>query len=225
MNSTVREHFNFPRPGFFTAVQVEAKFEPLDESYVELYFGERWSDSFFAYAIPLGDTARVGVVSRSSPLRYLENLMKKHPSVSGRVKGSFVELNAGAIPDRLIKFSKGNVALIGDAAGMVKPYTGGGIYYHLIAAEKLAESFPDLKNYEESYLSEMKGEYRFGYAVRKLYSFPDEKLEQLFSAMDGFDFRGVHMDNPSTLVRKVADIGLRLLKKPGLAIYLFKTLL
>ncbi|AAB90220.1 MULTISPECIES: NAD(P)/FAD-dependent oxidoreductase [Archaeoglobus] len=224
VNSTVREHFGFPTMGFFTAVQVEAKFEPLDENCVELYFGGNWSDSFFAYAIPLGDTARIGVVSRSSPLRYLENLMKRHPSVSGRVEGSAVELNAGAIPDRLVKFSKRDVALIGDAAGMVKPYTGGGLYYHLIAAEKLAESFPDLKGYEKSYLKEMGREYRFGYAVRKLYSLPDEKLEQLFSAMADFDFRGVHMDSPSTLIRKAADISFRLLRKPSLAFYLVKSL-
>lgn len=225
VNSTVGQHFKFPKPGFFTAVQAEMRFEALDEEYVELYFGKKWSDSFFAYAIPLGDTARIGVVSRGNPMHYLKNLIEKHPSVSNRVKGCVIELNAGAIPERLVKFSKEKVALIGDAAGMVKPYTGGGLYYLLVAAEKLAESFPNLREYEKRYLSEMRKEYRFGYLVRKLYSSPDEKLEQLFSALSDFDFAGVHMDSPSTLIRKVADITLRLLKRPSLAFYILKNLI
>jgi len=225
VNSTVSRHFKFPKPGFFTAIQAEMRFEALDEEYVELYFGEKWSDSFFAYAIPLKDTARIGVVSRSNPMYYLKNLVEKHPSVSDRVKGSVIELNVGAVPERLVKFSKDRVALIGDAAGMVKPYTGGGLYYLLVAAERLAESFPNLREYEKRYLSEMKNEYRFGYLVRKLYSFPDEKLEQLFSAMSDFDFAGVHMDSPSTLIRKAADVSLRLLKRPSLAFYLLKNLI
>lgn len=223
--STVARHFNFPRPSVFTSLQAEMKFEPLDENYVELYFGSRWSDSFFAYAIPLGDTARVGVLSRTNPEFYFKNLIEKHPSVSGRVRGSMVELNAGAVPDRLVDFVNGRIALIGDSAGMVKPYTGGGLYYLTIAAEKLAESFPDLKKYRESYMKETGKEYRYGYLIRKLYTLSDDKLEALFSAMTGFDFRGTHMDSPSSLGRKATVISIKLLKRPILAFSLIKHLL
>lgn len=225
VSSTVSREFNFAKPGFYTAVQFEMRFEALDEEYVELYFGENWSDSFFAYAIPLGDTARIGVVSRSNPVHYLKNLIEKHPSVSGRVKGGVIELNVGAIPDRLVKFSKERVALIGDAAGMVKPYTGGGLYYLLVAAEILAECFPDLEKYEKRYLSKMGNEYRFGYLIRKIYSFPDEKLEQLFSAMSDLDLSGVHMDTPSTLIKRAAEISLKLLRRPSLAFYVLRNLI
>lgn len=225
--STVARHFNFPRPGVFTSLQAEVKFEPLDENYVELYFGSRWSDSFFAYAIPLGDTARVGVLSRTNPEFYFKNLIEKHPSVSGRVKGSMIELNAGAVPDRLVDFVNGRIALIGDAAGMVKPYTGGGLYYLTVAAEKLAEAFPNLKKYREGYMKEMGREYRYGHLIRKLYTLPDDKLEDLFSAMAEFDFRGIHMDSPSGVGRKAAvtAISLKLLKKPLLAFSVIRHLL
>jgi geranylgeranyl reductase family protein len=223
--SETARHFSFPRFGIFTTLQVEVKFEPLDEDFVELYFGRTWSNSFFAYAIPLGDTARIGIISRDKPEFYLRNLIEKHPSVSKRVKGSIIELNAGAIPDRLVNFSKGKVALIGDAAGMVKPYTGGGLFYLLVAAEKLAQNFPNLKKYEELYMREMGNDYRFGYLVRKLYSLSDEKMEKLFTLMADFDFKGVHMDSPSTLSKKAAGIAFRLLKDPKLAFFILKSLL
>lgn len=226
INSTVARHFGFERPKFFTVIQAEMRFEALDENYVELYFGNRWSD-FFAYAIPIGDTAKVGVISREGALERFNKLIYEHPSVSKRVRGSVIELNAGAIPDRLIDFSKGNVALIGDAAGMVKPYTGGGLYYLLVAAEKLADSFPDFNSYQREYIKELGREYKFGYKIRKLYTMDDQKMEKLFEIMKGFDFPGVHMDKPSTLQlpNSAFKIVLRLIRNPALAFTVLKLLI
>ena len=226
INSTVARHFGFERPRLFTAIQAEIRFEALDESYVELYFGNRWSD-FFAYAIPIGDTAKVGVISRERVLERFNKLIYEHPSVSKRVRGSVIELNVGAIPDRLIDFSKGNVALIGASAGMVKPYTGGGLYYLLVAAEKLADSFPDFNKYQREYIKELGREYKFGYKIRKLYTMDDRKMEKLFEIMKGFDFPGVHMDKPSTLKlpNSTLKIVLRLIRNPALAFTVLRLLI
>lgn len=197
VNSEVAKAFSFERPGFFTAVQVEAKFEAIDEKFVEIYLGKAYSD-FFAYAIPLGDTARLGVIAKENALEKLQNLVRKHPSVSKRFRGSFIEINSGIIPSRLVSFVKERVALIGDSAGMVKPHTGGGLYYLLFAAEKLAESFPNLKKYEKAFLNELGKEIRVGYRIRRIYSLEDRELEKLVGALRDFDFSGVHMDRPST---------------------------
>lgn len=227
VNSSVARYFNFEKVGLFTSIQAEMRFEAIDENFVELYFGKKWSDAFFAYAIPLGDTARVGVICRENPRTYFKNLIEKHPSVSGRVKGGIIELNVGAIPDRLIEFVTKNVALIGDSAGMVKPYTGGGLYYLLIAAEKLAESFPDFSRYREAYLKELGKEYSFGYKIRKLYQLDDSKMEEIFEVMRDFDFPGVHMDKPSSLQlpKSISKIVFRLIRKPKLVLYIFKLLI
>ncbi|WP_202319386.1 NAD(P)/FAD-dependent oxidoreductase [Archaeoglobus neptunius] len=222
IGSAVAKNFGFEQPGVFTAVQAEMKFEPLDDGFVELYFG--WSD-FFAYAIPLGDTARIGVISRNDPYKLFKNLIEKHPSVSERIKGSVIELNAGGFPDRLVNFVKGNVALIGDSAGMVKPYTGGGLYYLLVAAETLNETFPNLELYRQLYLKRLGREYRFGERIRRLYSLDNRSMEELFRLMRDFDFRGVHMDSPSTLLASTFKILLRLLKNPGIAFSVIRLLL
>ncbi len=226
ISSVVAAEFGFRRPKLFLTVQAEMKFEPLDEHFVELYFGRRWSD-FFAYSIPLGDTARIGVICSSDPLSYFKNLVERHPALSDRVSGSVIEWNVGAIPSHLVEFVKGEVALIGDAAGMVKPYTGGGLYYLLRAAEKLSETFPNFQKYRELYMREFGREHSFGSKIRRLYSMKDEDLDRLFAIMHDFDFPGVHMDRPTSLMglRSFVKVLWKLLKDPKMALKVAKQLI
>lgn len=198
VNSEVAKAFGFKRPDIMTSLQFEVKFEAIDENCVEIYLGKAYSD-FFAYAIPLGDTSRVGVIAKQNAMEYMRNLLEKHPSVSKRIKGSVLELNSGVIPLELVDFVKERVALIGDSAGMVKPHTGGGLYYLLIAAEKLAESFPNLEAYEENFLRELGSEIKVGKKIRKVYSLDDSELEAIIKSLRNFDFSGIHMDRPSTI--------------------------
>lgn len=197
VNSEVAKAFGFKRPEILTAVQFEVKFEAIDENFVEIYLGRAYSD-FFAYAVPLGDTARVGVIAKTNAILYLRNLLEKHPSVSRRFEGSILELNSGLIPLELVEFVKGNVALIGDSAGMVKPHTGGGLYYLLVAAEKLAEAFPNLESYRREFLKEIGKEINLGYRIRRIYGLKDSEIESIVEALKDFDFSGIHMDRPST---------------------------
>ncbi|AEA46607.1 geranylgeranyl reductase family protein [Archaeoglobus veneficus] len=217
--STVAKVFGFPRPRTLLAMQVECRFEAMDEHMVELYFGKDYSDCFFGYAVPLGDTARIGVVASENPQQYLMNLLEKHPSVSKRVKGGVIELNTGAIPVKPINFARGNVALIGDAAGMVKPYTGGGIYYHYIAAQTLGETFPDLDAYRRIYMKKMGYEYKMGERIARLYSLlTDDDYVNLVKIGKGAEELAaeLHMDSPSSLL-KVIPRFIRLLTNPRLS--------
>ncbi len=217
-NSTVAKIFEFERPGFFTTLQIETKFEAIDDKYVEIYFGSKFSDEFFAYAIPIGDTAKIGVICRKNAKLFLMNLMK-HPAIKDRVGRGFIELNTGIIPDRLVKFVKEKVALIGDAAGMVKPYTGGGLYYLLIAADVLGKKFPNLNDFQRRYLRTLGRDYKYGQRIRKLYKIlSDDDLNYLVKTFRDFDFSGLHMDYPSTVLSKLASAGLKLAKHPKLFI-------
>jgi len=218
--SSVARTFGFDRPKVLSAVQVECRFEALNEDMVELYFGQTYSRGFFAYAVPIDSTtARIGVVSEENPQLYFRNLVEKHPSVSKRIKLSKItELNAGAIPIGLVDFVKGNVALVGDSAGMVKPYTGGGLYYLLKATEILARCFPDLKKFKDEYLKLMKKEFDVGMKMFKLYStLSDEDYDYLVRI--GKDYadmaKELHMDSPSTLLRILPAI-IKIVKNPRL---------
>ncbi|MCS7144022.1 MAG: NAD(P)/FAD-dependent oxidoreductase [Archaeoglobaceae archaeon] len=202
LNSEVAKVYGFERPHFMTAVQIETKFEALDQSFVEIYLGKAYSE-FFAYAIPLGDTARIGVIAKENAMQFLRNLLEKHPSVSKRIKGSIIELNSGMIPLKLVDFVKENVALIGDSAGMVKPHTGGGLYYLLLAAEKLAKNFPNLYSYQRDFLRELGREIKLGERIRRIYSLEDPEIEKIIKALKNFNFSGVHMDRPSTFLNPI----------------------
>lgn len=232
ISSAVSRNFHFERPEIFPAVQVECQFEPIEKDMVELYFGSRYSDSFFGYAVPLNDsTARVGVVSKSDPNLYLRNILEEHPSVALRAnKKKITELNVGAIPVNIIDFQKDNIALIGDSAGMVKPYTGGGIYYHLIASELLGQAFPNLAGYKEAYLNKMGIEYKIGSRILKLYSaLSDSDFNGLVKMGNSegfdFDFGNLHMDSPSTLLKTVPNLLKAFSKNPGLFAKIGKNLL
>jgi len=218
VRSSVARTFGFDRPEVLSAVQVECRYEPLDDRMVEIVFGRSYSDGFFAYAIPLGDTARIGVVSRSNPAEYLKRLLTKHPSVSKRVRGCVLELNAGAIPVGLVEFVRGRVVLIGDSAGMVKPYTGGGLYYLLLASEMLAKNFPNLEAFRSEFLSEVGREINFGMKIFRLYSkLDDEDYEHLvkLAKEHGEMARDLHMDRPSTLMKLIPSV-IKIVKRPKL---------
>jgi len=223
ISSSVSRNFGFNRPEIYPAVQVECQFEPLEEDMVELYFGERYSNDFFGYAIPLDEsTARIGVVSKNDPNIYLRNILEEHPSVALRVnRMKITELNVGAVPLNLVDFQKENVALIGDSAGMVKPYTGGGLYYHMIASELLGHAFPDLAGYKEAYLNKMGIEYKVGSRIKRLYSSLSDsdynKLVRIGNNEDfNFDFSDIHMDTPSTLLKIVPNLLKAFSIHPGL---------
>jgi geranylgeranyl reductase family protein len=231
-SSSVARTFGFRKPEFFSALQFECGFEAIDSEMVELYFGRRYSDSFFGYAVPVDEeTARIGVVSREDSLHYLNNILEKHPSVSRRVKKrKLLELNAGVIPIGIVNFVKGNVALIGDSAGMVKPYTGGGLYYHLVAAEILGMAFPDLNAYREAYMKKMGLEYRIGEKIHHLYStLSDEDYNMLVKVgreeQIGEIVKNLHMDSPSSMLKILPKILKILSKNPKLFARVGKTLL
>jgi digeranylgeranylglycerophospholipid reductase len=85
------------------------------------------------------------------------------------------------IPLRPLPRSHGErVLVVGDAAGQVKPTTGGGIYYSLVASDVAAEtlrtaliednlSASSLSYYEKSWRSALSKELEVGYSARRIF--------------------------------------------------------
>ncbi len=135
-HSWTRRHFKMGRPnemmiGFQTEVQgYEGK-----ERWLEMYSGSAIAPGFFAWVIPSGfGSHRIGVWSTPDRLggksveQCYEDLLN-HEMWSDR----FSEITetaryCGPIPSGMVKKTVSNrVMLLGDAAGMAKPTTGGGI--------------------------------------------------------------------------------------------------
>ena len=104
------------------------------EGKLDMYTGQQIAPGFFAWAIPTGTTTRIGTFSRPDLLggksseETLAELLN-HKLWKDRFEGcSEVGRYCGPVPAKPIKKPAiGRILLFGDAAGLCKPTTGGGI--------------------------------------------------------------------------------------------------
>lgn len=169
----------------------------IEKGTVEVYLGRRFSPGFFAWGVPAGETCRVGLgLTSGSPLRNLEALLSEHPAISGRFDPSSVlAVGVRVIPRSFLERpATGRILLVGDAAGQVKPLTGGGIVMGLLCARMAASSIaaaleegrPELASqlYVKMFRSEMLRELWVSRAAsRILFSLPDGELGRLISLL------------------------------------------
>jgi digeranylgeranylglycerophospholipid reductase len=176
----------------YYAVGAQAEIEVRDADEVEVYFGEVAPD-FFGWIVPTSpQVARVGLLSRSKPGHYLKKWLAEI-TAQGRISSPEVEIKYGAVPLHPLSRTTGErLLLVGDAAGQVKPITGGGIYYGLLSAEiavstvqqALAEndlSGARLSQYDRGWRKKLGLELQRGYQFRKLYEhLSDRQVDRLF---------------------------------------------
>jgi geranylgeranyl reductase family protein len=164
---------------FVVGVQAEAEAASLEE--VEVYFGRRVAPGFFAWAAPTSKgKALVGMLSRLQPGLYFRQFAE-----SLVAKGKIAPVNTGVLY-RGISLSppsstyKHRILVIGDAAGQVKPTTGGGIYYGWLCADIAVDvlqralsdgdlSAKSLASYERAWKKKIGWELRMGRWARKVY--------------------------------------------------------
>ncbi len=179
---------------FVAGAQAEVEIEGVDE--VEVYFGRKVAPGFFGWLVPTSPrTARIGLLSRRLPDFYLKSLMKSLLA-QGKIVSDKAEADYGAIPLKPLRRTYGErLLVVGDAAGQVKPTTGGGIYYGLLCADMAAEtlhqalevcdfSAASLAKYERRWRRKLGRHLRAGYWARQLFErLTDRQIDRLFAAM------------------------------------------
>ncbi|MBC7099779.1 NAD(P)/FAD-dependent oxidoreductase, partial [Candidatus Bipolaricaulota bacterium] len=179
---------------------------------VEVFLGRQVAPGFFAWAVPAGEgEVRVGLATQHGKVagELLERLLAtRFP------KAEVVAKVAGLIPiGPPPRTAAGRVLLVGDAAGQVKPTSGGGLYFGAVCAQlagRLAAQGPSaLKGYEKAWRDEIGEELSFGLRARHvLKHLSDEEIDRVFSALNdgkllGFIAQAADIDHPSALVQKV----------------------
>lgn len=147
---------------------------------VEVYFGDV-APRFFAWLVPTTPPmVRAGLLSRENPGFYLKKWLAEL-AAKGKIASADVRISYGGIPLRPLSHTCGERMIVaGDAAGQVKPISGGGIYYGLlsadIAATTLHQALEDgdlsakrLSRYERGWHKKLGREIRTSYWFRKLY--------------------------------------------------------
>lgn len=145
-----------------------------------VYLGNDLSRSFFGWIVPAGEVYRVGIGDKKGdPLRKLSKLIDKSTLLPPDSRKKIVRLTTGLIPEAGGRKIYGDrVILVGDAAGHVKPLTGGGLYLGLscakIAGEVATDALGDepsgenLEKYEDAVQEKFGGEFRFGNRASKM---------------------------------------------------------
>ena len=177
------------------------------KDFVELYFGKQTAPGFFAWIVPTDKTLRIGLAVSGDTKQYLDSFLKEKFG-----KPEILKKIGGLIPMRWrSSFVKGNIALIGDAAGQVKPTTGGGVYMGMASGQILANAIAknDLAFYESEWYEKIMPELEHGVKIRNfLNMLSDREVDKIFDLLKNEKIRKLilehgDMDKPGKLVKAV----------------------
>ncbi len=200
-------------------LEVDLRVRAEDQRKVRVFLGNDVAPGFFAWAIPCGELTRVGLCvsrDRGTPQDHLPKLLE----AQGWSGAERVRAYSGAIPlGHLPRTYADRLLVAGDAAGMAKPISGGGLFTGMTAGRLAAETFIEafrsgdlsaksLSRYEEGWKAVYGRELRSSYRVRKVFvRMCDRDLDRA----------GVRLDNDrAKAVLATGDIDFPTSLAPGL---------
>jgi len=187
-----RAGLGYPRD-FLQGAQAEV---PVREGELTtIFIGRSVAPGAFAWSVPAGDKARVGLLTKKDPASLLRILLGKTGAPGGsraRDKGE-VRIRRKAVAQGLLPRTTGDRVLsVGEAAGQIKTTTGGGISYGLLCADLAAEAIfgcferssfgaGALAGYEAAWRKAIQKEIIVGYTTRRMCSrLSDRQVQGLF---------------------------------------------
>lgn len=169
-------------------IQVSGK----SEGNIEVFLGNSIAPHSFAWVVPLkGDKLRVGISTRKNSPSFLKSFLN-YLQLKGYINDKGFDIMRRPIPLEPIKKSfSSRILVVGDAAGQVKPTTGGGIYFGLLCADLAAKTIIQafkksdfsekfLRRYEINWKKQIEFDLTMSIYLRKLLAnFNDQQLEEL----------------------------------------------
>lgn len=157
--SSVRRILGIKSPKLLTSVQFDIR-KKSDK--VKIILDRSSTSDFFAWEVPAGDEVEVGA-SGSGSYDIVKRMTKEENVI--RRRGGIVPMGPTAL-------GSGKAFLIGDAAGMSKATTGGGLYSAVVSGQALSMAIQNgteiLSNYSKFWFSSFGGEIMKSYKIRKL---------------------------------------------------------
>ena len=200
-HSWVRRKFRMGNPTeTMIGFQIEVTGYSGDDGMLDMYTGESIAPGFFSWAIPTGETTRLGTWTKANLMggtsseEFMSRLIEDKNLNSRFADCSEVARFCGPVPSGIVRRPmRERVALFGDAAGICKPTTGGGIGPGFKQVDMLvpllsnAISENDLSEVRmkalSSKLKQMKRDQRKKRALRDAFltEMNDSELEDIFS--------------------------------------------
>ena len=164
---------------YVTGAQAQVSTNGVSE--VEVSLGQHVAPGFFAWLVPTAPgRALAGLLVRRRAQAHLGDFIDWQRK-DGKIEAVTGGPACWGIPLRPLRRTyRDRVLVVGDAAGQVKPTTGGGIYYALlaseIAAEALSEALDDndlsaarLSAYQRRWRSLLSRELEVGYSAHRIF--------------------------------------------------------
>ncbi len=180
---------------FLVGAQAEIEAKNVDE--LEVYFDQEIAPGAFAWVVPTSpNTAYIGLLATSQAKLHLQKFLK-NIFYRGKLTSRDAKIEQKAVPLGALARSYGDrILVVGDAAGQVKPTTGGGIYFGHLGAKIAAGVLDDalgsdnltagqLSRYQKQWKAKMGKELSCGYRARWAYTkLSDRQIEGIFNALD-----------------------------------------
>jgi digeranylgeranylglycerophospholipid reductase len=191
--SELYKNFNFGRISDFI-IGAQAEVETNAPHEVEIYLNKNIAPGGFAWLVPT-DNGRslAGLMTLNEQEEHLNRLLYMLKD-QGKIASDNVSNSYGVIPLKpLPRTYSDRVLVVGEAAGQVKPITGGGIYFGIlcadIAANVLDESImtndysaKQLSMYQQQWRKRLRKELIVGYWGHRLLTWLNNtQIEYLFS--------------------------------------------
>jgi flavin-dependent dehydrogenase len=146
-HSRVARHFRLGRNTHFLA-GTEAEYETLaavDPRFLHCFLDSRLAPGYLAWVAPGPRVTQVGLAARRGGRVDLAAFLARTEPLFGYAGARIVERRAGRIPaGGLVRpWAAPGVLLVGDAAGMVSPATGGGIRLAFHFGRRAAQAIAD----------------------------------------------------------------------------------
>ena len=209
------------------SAQAELPAERL--GHVEVHFGSAVAPGGFGWAVPVErrdrPAVRVGVMCSADARGHFRRMVQRvTPRWGVSAAESCVPRHKVLPLGPVARTTRDRVIAVGDAAGLVKPTTGGGIYYSLLSAELAAETLlpalaadtltaARLDRYERAWQDAIGAELRWQHILRTIAQrLSDAEIDRLFDL--------ARTDGLMPIVRRTArfnrhrDFILALLKHP-----------
>ena len=214
-----------------SGAQVSTIYDFDDPEFVEIFPGS-CAPGFFAWAIPYHSSARIGLavrpgfgsgsgVKQESAWAHLKRLIAEHPVVSEKCDPGIAGIALGGIPIGVPQQTAADgLLIVGDAAGQVKPTSGGGVYPGAVCAKIAGKIAADavlegdtsvrrLSEYDKLWRARIGGELAIGRRINGwMARLSDSEINRLIRVLDDDELldlitRYGDMDHPSVVVRKL----------------------
>lgn len=194
--SRLSQSFGLPTPGA-SAYAAQVTVSGISDDHVRVFARRLVPEAAFGWVAPTRHRqALVGLLGRGRPVPALRAFLRALHSERGLQFSAIERIQAWGVPIRpATQTYADRCLLVGDAAGHVKPTTGGGIYYALRAGDMAGEvlarclnagdlSAAALAEYEDRWKADFGKELRLGYLTRLVYErMGDRELSAVLHAV------------------------------------------